>query len=103
MEFNIKVEGEEDLRSLCGWLTDEPAVRRVVLAGPPPQPGEQGTVFDVVQAVLSDGFALASLVVAIKQWQQSRPRAPVAIVRGTDGEMTTVEPGAAGDGSASQP
>ena len=90
MEFLVRVEGEDELRSLREWLTDEPVVRRAELTGPPAAPGEQGTLFDVVQAVLGDGVSVAGLIVAIKQWQATRPGSSRAEVVMPDGAMLTV-------------
>jgi hypothetical protein len=86
MQIEVRVDGEADLRTLSSWLANEPGVSRCEMTAPPVAPGEQGALFDVIQVVLSDGLALASLIVSIKQWQAARPSAPDVVVKSSDGE-----------------
>ena len=55
--------------------------------------GTLGTTTDVLQLVVGNAIALASVLVSIAQWRQSRPRPPavrVAVHR-PDGESVSIE------------
>lgn len=90
MQITVKVEGEANLRALSSWLANEPGVQRAELIAPSARPDQQGVMFDVIQAVLSDGLAFASLIVSIKQWQATRHPAPNVEVQGPDGERQSL-------------
>lgn len=83
--------GEEDLRSLYHWLSDDRALRghvrvRPVVDGPP---GRMGASLEAVLAVISTAVALAQLPLSYSAWRQGcRPRTPVTInVFGADTEQ----------------
>jgi hypothetical protein len=104
LECRIWIDGDDegqDLPSLHRWLTDDPDVARRSIVYLEPREaartGEMGGVFDAIIAVLSDGIALGSLIVAYLSWRDSRPRPPAvsiecggAVVNLTDGSPEAV-------------
>lgn len=77
--ISIDGDGQGTLGSLHRWLVADPELRRssaFELVASHPQPGEMGPVFDVINAVISDGTGLGSLIVAYLAWRDSRPHAP---------------------------
>ncbi|WP_345656599.1 effector-associated constant component EACC1 [Streptomyces siamensis] len=94
---------ESELRSLQGWLGQEPAVRRtaaLTLREKSAEPGSMGGVLDVLQLVTGNGWSAASFVLSVAAWRQTRPRAPqvtirrgsteISISNGTDAELRRV-------------
>jgi hypothetical protein len=104
LDCRILIDGDDegqDLMSLHRWLTDDPEVARQAVVrlepGAAARPGEMGGAFDAVIAVLSDGIALGSLIVAYLSWRDTRPRPPAVsiecggtVVNLTDGSPETV-------------
>ncbi|MEU8629040.1 hypothetical protein [Streptomyces sp. NPDC048669] len=87
MRVDIHVDGSDaELRSLYRWLRDEPELRRtaeISLAGPDAEPGDMGTVLDIVQLVTGNAWSAASFAVSVAAWKQSRSRPPrVTVQRG---------------------
>ncbi|MFF0158244.1 hypothetical protein ACFYRY_12040 [Streptomyces sp. NPDC005263] len=85
---------DEALQSLCGWLTDDFAVRttaEVSLLERPAQRGAMGGWLDAVQLVTENGWSAASFVLALAAWRQTRARAPHITVRQGDLEITITD------------
>jgi hypothetical protein len=103
-DYRILIDGDDegqDLMSLYRWLTDDPDVTSQAtlrIESRVATPGEMGGAFDAIIAVLSDGIALGSLIVAYQSWRDSRPRQSSvsiefhgAVVNLTDGTPETVK------------
>lgn len=89
------VHGEADveaLRSLRGWLADEPLVRqhgKVSWSNAAP-PGELGAAVDVLTLVLGTGLSALQLLLAVAQWRASRPVPPTVTITRTEPDGATV-------------
>ncbi|MEV7888369.1 effector-associated constant component EACC1 [Streptomyces sp. NPDC002817] len=94
---------ESELRSLHGWLGQEPAVRRaavLTLQEQSAESGSMGGVLDVLELVTGNGWSAASFVLSVAAWRQTRPRAPqvtirrgsteISISNGTENELRDV-------------
>ncbi|WP_194074710.1 effector-associated constant component EACC1 [Streptomyces barkulensis] len=83
--------GDEDLRSLYHWLSDDRALRGHVRVRPVvgDSSGRMGAGLEAVLAVISTAVALAQLPLSYSAWRQGRrPRTPVTInVLGADTEQ----------------
>ncbi|MFJ1562489.1 effector-associated constant component EACC1 [Streptomyces mirabilis] len=82
---------EGELRSLQGWLGQEPAVRRsaaFTLREKSAEPGSMGGVLDVLQLVTGNGWSAASFVLSVAAWRQTRPRAPQITIRRGNTEIS---------------
>ena len=94
MRVRIRLEGEdpETLRSLRGWLHDDPAVRQNAdLSWAKAESTQQmGVLIDVLTLVLGTGFSASQLVVAIAGWRRSRHPAPVVTISRDLPDGTTV-------------
>ena len=93
----IRVDGDDQnaLGSLQRWLAGDPELRRsstFELVPSHPSPGEMGPVFDVINAVISDGTGLGSLIVAYLAWRDSRPHAPAVRIE-RDGVVVNLAEG----------
>ncbi|MBO3752812.1 hypothetical protein J5X84_42760 [Streptosporangiaceae bacterium NEAU-GS5] len=95
MLISIRVDdsadSETELRSLHGWLTDDPAIRhhaRVTLTGPPPAPGHMGGALDVIQLVFDEGFQAASLALAYASWRSTRRAKPTMTIEHGETKIT---------------
>lgn len=94
----VEDDGDQAVASLYRWLSRDAAVAtcgqvRVESIGP--QPGEMGSVLDVVTVVFSDAGAAAgvgSLLVAYRAWRDTRTRAPALTVE-KDGVTLVVNEG----------
>ncbi|WP_326623259.1 hypothetical protein OG863_40070 [Streptomyces decoyicus] len=87
MRVDVQVDGgEQELRSLYNWLRQDSAVRRgahVTLPQAPAEPGQMGTLADVLQLVTDNGWSAASFALALSTWRQTRPgRRSVTVQRG---------------------
>ncbi|MEU4202446.1 hypothetical protein [Streptomyces sp. NPDC045470] len=74
-----EAESDLELRSLCEWLTDDPAVGRsadVSLRAREGRPGEMGLGFDAVQLIVDSAFQLSSLAIAIDGWRRAYAARP---------------------------
>jgi hypothetical protein len=84
VRVRIQVEGEdpETLRSLRGFLQDDPAVRRSgELSWAKAESGQQmGVLIDVLSLVIGSGFSASNLVMTIANWRRSRRPAPVVMI-----------------------
>ena len=79
VEVIVASEDDEDGRSaaLRRWLlVDEELRGRVRFPTRPGAVGSMGPVLDIIDAVVSNGIAMGSLVVAIQAWRDSRPGRP---------------------------
>jgi hypothetical protein len=88
---------EQELRSLCDWLRDEPDVSRhasISLASAEPRPGEMGVALEVIQLVTDSGFQALNLALAYATWRGTRPSRPqVTIERyGTQVTLDDADP-----------
>lgn len=87
-------EPEPELRGLCGWLAQEPAVRStasVSLVERLARPGEMGGWLDAVQLVTDNGWSAASFVLSVVTWRQTRPRPPHVVIRRGDLEISLTD------------
>ncbi|MBO4259622.1 effector-associated constant component EACC1 [Streptomyces griseorubiginosus] len=96
MQFQIRVTSsrpESELRSLHGWLRQEPATRTAVVsqAGQAPAPGSMGSLFDVLELVTGNGWSAASFVLSVLTWRQTRPRPPRVVIRRGEVEISLAE------------
>jgi hypothetical protein len=76
----VTTSGDGDLRSLREWLAREDDVRNYakISAGvAPPKAGEMGTTLDVISLAIQSGFSMASLVVSVAAWLDSRRSKPI--------------------------
>jgi hypothetical protein len=94
VRVRIRVEGEdpETLRSLRGWLHDDPTVRRSAdLSWAKAESSQQmGVLIDVLSLALGTGFSASQLVVAISNWRLTRHPAPVVTISRDLPDGTTV-------------
>ncbi|WP_053802205.1 effector-associated constant component EACC1, partial [Streptomyces rimosus] len=86
MSIQVRLDdagSDRELRSLCDWLADDPAVgrsARVSLRVREAQPGKMGLGFEAVQLIVDSAFQLSSLALAIDGWRRAyaaRPRMTV--------------------------
>jgi hypothetical protein len=88
--IEIRVTGPEadrELRSLYGWLCEDPDIRRharLSLVAGEPDPGQMGAALEVIQFVVDSGFQAASLAVAYATWRATRPNPPRATITNDD-------------------
>ncbi|WP_238783523.1 effector-associated constant component EACC1 [Streptomyces monomycini] len=78
-----EAESDLELRSLCEWLADDPAVGRsadVSLRKRENRPGEMGLGFDAVQLIVDSAFQLSSLAIAIDGWRRAYAARPKVTV-----------------------
>ena len=84
VRVRIQVEGEdpETLRSLRGFLQDDPAVRRSgELSWAKAESSQQmGVLVDVLSLIIGSGFSASNLVMTIANWRRSRRPAPVVMI-----------------------
>jgi hypothetical protein len=97
MNLLISIDGDDQgsLGSLQRWLAADPELRRSCtfeLVPSHPRPGEMGPVFDVINAVISDGTGLGSLLIAYMAWRDSRPHAPAVRIE-RDGVVVNLAEG----------
>lgn len=74
-----EAESDLELRSLCAWLMDDPAVGRsadVSLRARENRPGKMGLGFDAVQLIVDSAFQLSSLAIAIDGWRRAYAARP---------------------------
>jgi hypothetical protein len=95
VQLQLTCDSEADAESLFRWLRDEPGARsdgRLARAESG-DPEEMGTLIDVLTLVIGTGFSAAQLVLAVKQWRESRPRPPELVVTHVhpDGGTTRIE------------
>jgi hypothetical protein len=101
MSIFIRVGGDGadgELRSLYGWLLNEPEVRRhakVSLVSGEPEAGRMGAGLEAVKLVVDSGFAAANLALAYAAWRTSRPSTSVVTIErdGTTVSLTDADPG----------
>lgn len=64
---------DDDLRRLASWLRDEDDLRgRVNLVNRPAQPGDMGSVLDVLQVSVASGGAAAVAIESLFAWLKHR-------------------------------
>ena len=84
VRVRIQVEGDEPetLRSLRGFLHDEPAVRQSgELSWAKAESGQQmGVLVDVLSLIIGSGFSASQLIMTIANWRMSRHPAPVVTI-----------------------
>jgi membrane-associated two-gene conflict system component 1 (EACC1) len=95
VQLQLTCDSEADAESLFRWLRDEPGARadgRLARAEND-DPEELGPLIDVLTLVIGSGFSAAQLVLAVKQWRESRPRPPELVVTHVhpDGSTTRIE------------
>jgi hypothetical protein len=89
MEVKIRVDGDPDglaLASLQRWLAQDTDVTRettVRIEATTCSSGDMGGMLDTITAMVNNGIALGSLIVAYQAWRDSRPqRCRVILERG---------------------
>lgn len=103
MSIFIRVDGDGaasadgELRSLYGWLLNEPEIRRharVSLVSEEPEAGRMGAALEAVKLVVDSGFQAANLALAYAAWRAGRPsRSVVTIERdGTTVSLADADP-----------
>jgi hypothetical protein len=94
VRVRIRVEGEdpETLRSLRGWLHEDPAVRRSADLGWAKAESTQqmGVLVDVLTLALGTGFSASQLVLAVANWRLSRHPAPIVTISRDLPDGTTI-------------
>jgi Effector Associated Constant Component 1 len=84
VRVRIQVEGEdpETLRSLRGFLQDDPAVRRSGELGWAKAESSQqmGALVDVLSLIIGSGFSASQLIMTIVNWRMSRHPAPLVTI-----------------------
>jgi hypothetical protein len=77
---------EDDLRSFCQWLRDEPDVRyhaEISLEPARTSEGDMGGALDVVKLVIDTNFQVLNLGLAYLAWRATRAKpTPLTIERG---------------------
>ncbi|MFI9836321.1 hypothetical protein ACIHFD_04770 [Nonomuraea sp. NPDC051941] len=82
MSICIRFDGsgsEQELRSLRGWLMDDPEVRRhtkIRLGGAPVEDGEMGSALEVIELITNSGFQVLTFALAYVSWRSTRPAKP---------------------------
>jgi hypothetical protein len=95
VQLQLTCASAGDSESLFRWLSDEPGARSdgrlSRAAGTDPE--DMGTLVDVLTLIVGSGFSAAQLVLAIRQWRQSRPRPPELVITHVDpdGGTTKIE------------
>jgi len=94
----VEADGDQALASLYRWLSRDAAVAacgQLSFQSVSQQPGEMGSVLDVITAVFSDAGAAAgvgSLLVAYRSWRDTRTRSPALTIE-KDGVTLMVNEG----------
>ncbi|MCX4671771.1 hypothetical protein OG453_34650 [Streptomyces sp. NBC_01381] len=76
-EAEAEADGAESAMSLSRWLMAEPELRghaRVSTRAVREARGHMGDRLELVNVVLANSIALASLITAVAAWRGSRPR-----------------------------
>jgi hypothetical protein len=87
MELKLSVVSKsdaEDLRSLRDWIVCEDDLRtnaNISMHTAPPSCNEMGGDLSLIELVLGAGFNMASLVVAIASWRETRRSKPTIEVQ----------------------
>ena len=80
MKLKLAVKGDTDeLRSLREWLGNEAEVRnraKISTSFAPPASGEMGLDLEVLKLALETGFNIASLVMSVASWRETRRTKP---------------------------
>ncbi|MFF0159804.1 hypothetical protein ACFYRY_20045 [Streptomyces sp. NPDC005263] len=97
MQVQIKVvedDGNTTLTDLYRWFRQDDDLRRhaEVRLRPPRQTGGFMGALEVIDLVLSQGFAAANLALAYAAWRAGRPAAPPVTIT-IDGVSVTVRDG----------
>jgi hypothetical protein len=94
VRVRIQVEGEdpEALRSLRGFLHEEPAARRSAdLSWAKAESSQQmGVLIDVLTLILGTGFSASQLVMTIANWRRARHPAPIVTISQDVGDGRTI-------------
>lgn len=106
MEIKVGViseDNQEPLQSVYEWLTDDPDIRStasIKLVDSRPQPGSMAGEIELISLLVSSGFNMASLAVAIASWRSTRSAPPPmriegpgmrVIVNDSDSEATAIQ------------
>ncbi|WUK78261.1 hypothetical protein OG996_06095 [Streptomyces sp. NBC_00366] len=97
MHVVIRIESErkeEELRSLDGWLRQEPSIRRsatVSLHTEAAPTGSMGGLIDSLGLITSNGWSAASFALSLVTWRQTRPRPPKIVIRHGDVEISLTD------------
>ena len=94
VRVRIQVEGEDPdaLRSLRGFLQEEPAARRSAdLSWARAESSQQmGVLIEVLSLLLGSGFSASQLVMTIANWRRSRHPAPIVTISREVGDGRTI-------------
>src|ERR1700757_2863304 len=95
MEIKIRVLSDEDqepLQSIYEWLKDDTDVRisaDIRMIESRPQPGSQSGEIELITLIVSSGFNMAQLGIAIATWRSSLKKQPAIRVE-VEGTHSTV-------------
>jgi hypothetical protein len=88
VRIELQVDGTAaEISSLRGWLVADPDVRAGVslqASEGGAEPGQMGSVVDVMELVTGNGWSAASFVLALAAWRRTRPRSPRLEIRRGD-------------------
>jgi hypothetical protein len=84
-------DAAENLRALRTWLVGEPELRgRVHLAERPPEPGQLGTVPELLSVTLGSGATVTGLTTSVIAWLRYRTSDVSCTVTKADGASITM-------------
>ncbi|MFI9100527.1 hypothetical protein ACIGXA_08360 [Streptomyces fildesensis] len=98
MQIALRLQGgepEESLRSLRDWLLADRTVRRDIPQATlgsslAPEPGQQGSVIDVLSLIVNSGLSAGSLAVSVATWRATRPGVSTVTIERADGASVTI-------------
>jgi hypothetical protein len=94
MEISFKVSGENDqesLLSLYEWLEDDRDIHKgaeIKLVEARQHSGSMAGEFELISLLISSGFNIGSLAIAIANWRTSRQAPPPVRIETKDLEIT---------------
>jgi hypothetical protein len=94
--------GANGLRSLHGWLSQQPGLRGQVGITPrPPRAGEMGSVPDLVTVLVGSGGAISVLIGSLRTWLAQPRRSDIRVkMHLPDGKTVDVDARRVGDAEA---
>ena len=91
MRVRLTVTAADDAAALYEWLRTDPGLaRRAEVTAGPPEPGHLGAL-EIIDVVLTQATAVASLALAVAGWRRSRSGRTSVTVTRADGATLTVE------------
>ena len=96
MEINVSIPGEDNqelIQSMYEWFIYDDEIRtgaRIKLVNSRPEPGSMTGGIELISLLVSSGFNIASLAVAIASWRSSRTPSPIVHVE-VLGNIATID------------